>query len=61
MTLWMKVSDDKYELPEAVADSVNELAEMLHISPMTIYGCINKLKHGKIKYTTYKRIEVDEN
>ena len=57
----MKVSDDEYELPEAVADSVNELAKMLNISPMTIYGCINKLKHGKIKYTSYIQIEVDEN
>ena len=32
MTVYMRVSRDKYELPEAVSDSIIELANMCHIN-----------------------------
>jgi len=36
MTLWLKVTNDKYELPLAVADTKRELAEMLGLKKISI-------------------------
>lgn len=35
-TLWMEVTNDKLELPVAVADSAEELAELIGISKSSI-------------------------
>lgn len=63
MKLYMKVTNDKYELPLAVAGSFAELARMQGISPSTIYTCIyyqkahpNKVGNGG----RYLTIDVDE-
>ena len=37
MYVWMKVSDDKYELPEVIADSSKELAAKCGIATNTIF------------------------
>lgn len=37
MTLYMKVSRDKYELPEAVAGTIKELATLLGIKENTVH------------------------
>lgn len=42
-TLYMRVTQDKYELPIAVASTQKELAEMLGVHPRTItYGLATK-------------------
>ena len=41
--LWMAVTADEYELPMAVADTANELADMLGLS------------RGSIKSTEYRK------
>jgi hypothetical protein len=43
--LWLKISRDKYELPEAVADTAAELARMLGVGK----SAISKSKHLYIK------------
>lgn len=40
MTVYMRVSRDKYELPEAVSDSIIELANMCHINWRSIYKAV---------------------
>lgn len=40
MTIYMRVSRDKYELPEAVSDSIIELANMCHINWRSIYKAV---------------------
>lgn len=35
MTLWLKVTNDKYELPLAVADTKKELAKMLGLKSIS--------------------------
>lgn len=59
MTIWMKVTDDKYELPVMVAESQMELASMLGISPNTI---ASSMSHHRATggYTPYRRIEIEE-
>ena len=47
--LYMKVTNDDLELPLAVADSFEELAEMLGISKATIYSERRYAKANGIK------------
>lgn len=60
MVLYMAVSRDKYELPVAVAESVNELARMLGINEGTIYNHISLVGKNRIRKQKYFRIEVEE-
>ena len=56
MTVYMKITRDKYELPEAVADSIIELARMCGVSWRTIDGALyrNKRPKGRPKYIAVK-------
>lgn len=57
--LYMKVTDDEYELPIAVAGSVSELARMLEMKPTTISHLLSVAKKNGWK-STYVRIEIEE-
>lgn len=60
MKLWMKVSEDEYELPLAVADSAEELSAMTGRTAGSIQAMVSKYKHGK-KYCGYWRtVEIEE-
>ncbi len=54
MTLYVRVTDDKYELPMAVADSVNELAEMTGTTANVIRSSMSKRRK------TFIRVEVPD-
>lgn len=56
MTLYMKVTRDKYELPVAVADSKSELACMVGVAPSSV---CHALERGW-KKSTYVAVEVDD-
>lgn len=65
--IWLKVSNDEYELPLAVADSAVELAELVGTTATTIYSSMSHVKHqdgqnyrGKYKYhwTPYRKIVI---
>ena len=59
MTLWMLVTNDKYELPIAVADSAADLARMLGINANTIYSAV--CRTDKLGYwSRYVRVEVED-
>ena len=59
MTLYMRVTDDEYELPVAVADSIPALARLIGVKPSTIYGVMYAAqKHGY--NCVYVKVEVDE-
>lgn len=58
MTVWMKVTDDEYELPIVIADSAAELARMLGCSANSIYSSICRFNMG---YTSrYRKVEIDQ-
>jgi hypothetical protein len=59
MKIWMKVTSDDLELPVAVADSAEELAEMLGISRATIYASISRWKSGERSECPYRVVEID--
>ena len=56
--LWLKVSNDKYELPLAVADTARELAALCGVRLCAVnMGVYRAEKYGW--ESQYKRIEVD--
>lgn len=59
MKLYMKISKDKYELPEAVADTVAELAKMCGTNPMYIYSCLSHAKKKGFK-SIYKKVVIED-
>lgn len=61
MFLWMKVTDDKYELPLMVAKSAGELARMTGQKRSSICSCIShaEKRGGKSCYVRVK-VEDDE-
>lgn len=54
MKLYMKTTTDKYELPIAVSESPDELAEMIGIKKTSLMCAISNKVKG------YHRIEIDE-
>lgn len=59
MVLYMKVTNDKYQLPVAVTDTVKELAEILGTTQNVINSSLSRQKAGK-GTGTYYRVEVDD-
>lgn len=58
MTIWMKVTHDKYEHPVAIADSCVELANLLGKTANNISSSIS---HSKKRgdWTPYRKVEID--
>lgn len=60
MFLWLMITTDKYELPLAVADSPRELSKLVGVSYQNIKTSIYLAKCGRIKYSKYIKVEVDD-
>ena len=64
MTLYMLVTADKYELPLAVRDTVDEIADLLGRLKYDVYSTISKKSVSKYPYNGFKykiiKIEVDD-
>ena len=57
MVIWMKVTQDIYELPLMIADSAQELADMCGVGVNAIYSGVSKNKTGKMKHGSYRKVE----
>ena len=53
--IYMEITTDEYELPLAVADTIDELARIVHRKPSTLNYSINHSKHGR-----YIRVEIED-
>lgn len=60
MFVYLKVTDDEYELPLACADSLGELAIILKISKQSIKTCMYLFRCGKTQKCSYVKVEVDD-
>lgn len=56
----MQITNDKYELPLAVADTVEELAQMRGVKKDSIYSIMSRFKHGKNNKCQYIKVVFDE-
>lgn len=60
MTLYLRVTNDEYELPMAVADSPSELAVMLGLKRQTLWSIFSRVRKGEYRYKIYQIVEIDE-
>ncbi len=58
--VYMKITQDKYELPEFVCDSVTELSRLCNVSANNIHRQLSLYKSGVIKNCKYRRVEIRE-
>ena len=58
--LYMAVTPDDYQLPLAVADSVQQLAWMVGVTANSIYSAISHAEAMNWKKRRYVRIRIDE-
>ena len=58
--LFLRITQDKYQLPLAVAGSVRELARMIGVSRNTIASAICHSERQHWKKSAYVRVEVDD-
>ena len=56
----MKVTKDKYELPEIVADSIEELSEKCGVTVNCIYSSISHAKKSKSGKSMYIKVMIDD-
>ena len=56
MTIFMRVTDDEFELPVAVADSKSELARLVGVDPSSVWHAL----HRGWKKSSYVAVEVDD-
>ena len=60
MKIYMEITQDKYALPVAVADSPGKLARIRGVREATVRKILWRQKHGKTKNSKYIVVEVDE-
>ena len=60
-TIWMMVTNDKYELPLAVADSRSELARLVGIKVNGIQKAMQRERQGKEVKSEhrFRKVEVE--
>lgn len=58
--LYVAYTQDKYELPIAVADTAEELARMIGTTANRIYSVISKTKKYGYEHPKYRRVVVPE-
>lgn len=58
--LWMKVTNDKYELPIAVAENIPELARMTGLSEKSLYSLYSRKRKGVKPCKGYVEVYIDD-
>lgn len=59
MKIYMKVTNDKYEHPIAIADTQRELAEMLGVTKNCIASSLFYARQGRNK-SVYKEVDIGD-
>lgn len=59
MTVYMMVTNDKYELPLMIEDTAAELSRKLHMNPNSVGSAISaaKIRGHKCRYV---KVEIDD-
>lgn len=58
--IWMKVSDDEYELPEAIANTADELAKICGVTGSTVRSMVSHCKGHPNRHSRYLFVIVRE-
>lgn len=60
MRLYVYVSDDEYELPIAVGDTMRELAKLLGVSEASVRQAYYRKRKNKVQKSQYIIVEVED-
>lgn len=60
MKLWMKVTDDEYELPIAIGDSAKELAARVGVTENVVHTLVYRKRKGINKSSIYVKVEIED-
>lgn len=60
MKVWMRITNDEYELPIAVANSAAELGRICGTNANAIRSAISHVKHGRKPFTSFICVEIDD-
>ena len=58
--LYMKISNDEYELPEIIADSISELARKCNVHYNTVQIHLMRSKKGLVRKQKYIEVEIGD-
>ena len=58
MTVYMAVTADKFELPVAVADTAEELAQMLGVKAQSVRVRVWRYKNNVLRRTKYVAVNI---
>lgn len=58
--LYMKVTNDEYELPLAVAESISELAKMTGATKASLFSIFSRQRRGKKYSYSYREVDIDD-
>ena len=59
-SVWMEVSQDKYQLPIRVGESSGDLARQCRVTKGYVEQCWYNYKNGKAESTRFVKVEMDE-
>lgn len=59
MKVYMRVTDDEYELPVAIADTQADLARMVGVGTNTVCSALYKVRKWGQR-SVYKEVEIDD-
>ncbi len=60
MIIWLRVTDDEYELPTHVADTAGELARMCGTTENSIRSRLSHWKEGRTPKCPYRKVVIEE-
>ena len=58
--IWLKVTDDEYELPIYVADTAKEMAEICGTTENSIRSRLSHWKEGRTPKCPYRKVVIEE-
>lgn len=58
--LWIAVATDEYELPIAVADTAQELANIFGVKTTTIINCVSRGRSGRENGYRYLKVSKED-
>lgn len=58
--IYMEITQDEYELPIAIADNAQELAEICGTNSGSIYTSCSRRARGIYKKSRFVSVEIDE-
>lgn len=62
MQVWMEISQDKYELPLAVADTAKDLARICGVKLSTVRSSASRAHTGRCgdaRFCRFRRVEIE--